>query len=79
MGDIEGSSNAAQGALQNVNGTAAEAPATEKTSFWARLFSVFSPEPQAEDEPGSDQPAAGSGAHGMHQVLVRVAVELLAD
>lgn len=65
MGDIEGSSNAAQGALQNVNGTAAEAPATEKSSFWARLFSAFGPEPQAEDEPGSDQPAAGSGAHGM--------------
>ncbi|WP_264212394.1 hemolysin family protein [Leisingera thetidis] len=65
MGDIEGSSNAAQGALQNINGTAAEAPAAEKTGFWARLFGAFSPEVPAGEEPGSEQPAPGAGPHGM--------------
>ncbi|KIC10870.1 conjugal transfer protein [Leisingera sp. ANG-M1] len=65
MGDIEGSSNAAQGALQNVNGTGAEAPASERSGFWARLFGAFTAEAQAEEETGSEQPAAGSQPHGM--------------
>ena len=65
MGDIEGSSNAAQGALQNVNGTGAEAPAAERPGFWARLFSAFTPEPPAGEGTGSEQPAAGSQPHGM--------------
>ncbi|WP_027257630.1 hemolysin family protein [Leisingera aquimarina] len=74
MGDIEGSSNAAQGALQNINGTAADAPASGKTGFWARLFGAFSAAPQSEEDSGSAQPAAGTEPRGMMN-LRRLRVE----
>ncbi|KIC38366.1 hemolysin family protein [Leisingera sp. ANG-M7] len=65
MGDIEGSSNAAQGALQDINGTAADAPASENTGLWTRLRNVFSADPQDGQDTGGEQPAPGSGPHGM--------------
>ncbi|AHD01915.1 hemolysin family protein [Leisingera methylohalidivorans] len=74
MGDIEGSSNAAQGALQNINGTAAEAPAAGKTGFWARLFGALSAEPLPEEDSGREQPAAGTEPRGMMN-LRRLRVE----
>ncbi|MBQ4825885.1 HlyC/CorC family transporter [Leisingera sp. HS039] len=74
MGDIEGSSNAAQGALQNINGTAADAPASGKTGFWARLFGAFSAEPQSEEDSGREQPVSGTEPRGMMN-LRRLRVE----
>ncbi|WP_323778165.1 hemolysin family protein [Leisingera sp.] len=74
MGDIEGSSNAAQGALQNINGTAAEAPAAGKTRFWARLFGALSSEPLPQEDSGREQPAAGTEPPGMMN-LRRLRVE----
>ncbi|OED48953.1 hemolysin family protein [Leisingera sp. S232] len=65
MGDIEGSSNAAQGALQDINGTVADAPASESSGLWARLRNVFNPDPQESEDTGGEQPEPGGGPHGM--------------
>lgn len=65
MGDIEGSSNAAQGALENINGSAVETPVSDNTGFWARLFGRFGSDPQQHEVQGSDLPAVGAVPHGM--------------
>ncbi|OIQ43724.1 MAG: magnesium/cobalt efflux protein [Roseobacter sp. MedPE-SW] len=66
MGDIEGSSNAAHGALQNISGTMAEASAAQRPGFWERIFGSFTPDAPAQQpkvEPEGPSPEIQS--HGM--------------
>jgi magnesium and cobalt transporter len=74
MGDIEGSSNAAHGALDNINGRAPEAPAPAKPGFWARLLGRRSTPEQPVELAESPPPASGSASHGMMN-LRRMRVE----
>jgi magnesium and cobalt transporter len=75
MGDIEGSSNAAQSALENINGSAAEAPTNDRTGFWARLFGWFSADVQAAEAPDNTPPAAGPAPQDGMMNLRRMRVE----
>jgi magnesium and cobalt transporter len=51
MGEIEGSSNAAHGALQNIGKTTAEAGVVQQPSLWERIFGAFTPDSPPEQEP----------------------------
>ncbi|MFW8633719.1 transporter associated domain-containing protein [Cribrihabitans pelagius] len=60
MGDIEGSSNAAQSALHSINGMAEDdMPNPERTGIWTRLIGAFSPD--APEEHTEDAPPAPAG------------------
>ena len=63
MGDIEGSSNAAHGALQNTSRTEAEAEPAEASGFWGRLFGSASQAP--EDTVAAQDTVAEMQPHGM--------------
>jgi magnesium and cobalt transporter len=66
MGDIEGSSNAAHGALQNIGSTAAEAGAAHRPGFWERIFGSFAPaSPQHQPKAELEGPSPAAQSHGM--------------
>lgn len=77
MGEIEGSSNAAQGALQNRSSIKAEANAAQRPQrpgFWERMFGSMAPA-TAEQAPEAEQgPSPEAQSHGMMN-LRRMRVE----
>ncbi len=64
MGDIEGSSNAAHSALQNVSSTA-EAEAAQKTGLLGRIFGSISTNDTRDETANSDVAPQSQPLHGM--------------
>lgn len=65
MGDIEGSSNAAHGALQNTNSIEAEARAAERPGFWERIFGSLTPEAPQQEPVAAQEQKPEIQSHGM--------------
>ncbi|WP_293574445.1 hemolysin family protein [Phaeobacter sp.] len=73
MGDIDGSSNAAQGALGNANTAGELAPAEQSAGFLGRIFSSFAPAERDDGEetvPGEDPPTQPHGMINLRRLRV---------
>lgn len=65
MGDIEGSSNAAHGALENTGNVEAEARVAERPGFWERIFGGAAPSLPDEEPEVDDASHSETQPHGM--------------
>lgn len=65
MGDIEGSSNAAHGALQNTTSIEAEARAAERPGFWERIFGSLTPDAPKQEPVVAQEQKPEIQSHGM--------------
>ncbi|EBA18239.1 hemolysin, putative [Roseobacter sp. SK209-2-6] len=65
MGDIEGSSNAAHSALQNMSSFSEKAETADKAGFWSRFFGSFAGHAPEEVEEAAQDPAPEAQPHGM--------------